>query len=158
METTIKLFLTFFMLSLAFVSLYSKAATCPPVSSIERISGEYAWTTTEPGWNGYFLSPTTGKGRSYVVKRFLAASWVKSHDTINSPGFIQCDYYGDASFQSSDDSNQSQTEIIRFTQKNANGAYMPYGPMAWTCKAVQTYPNEACSCFSNLEKCTFKIG
>ncbi|MBP9723036.1 MAG: hypothetical protein KBD64_07780 [Gammaproteobacteria bacterium] len=161
MGTLIKLFLTFFMLSLAFVSLYSKAATCPDITTISRISGEYKWKTSVPRWSGYFVAPQIGSGRSYVVKKFLAASWVKSHDTIDSTGFIQCDYIGDFGYAQNSTSNtdpNKQYEIIRFVQTNSNGAYAPSVKSGWTCKAPESFPNETCSCFGIIERCVFQIG
>ncbi len=190
MRSTIKLFIAFFTLSLAFVSLYTNATTCPPLDSIKRVSGEYQWVTTEPGWNGFFVAPTTGRGRSYKVKMFLNATWVKSYDTEDSSGFIQCDYIGDfgskkrssqqainpASTASTGNgltvsgqgkaNNQQQAavtsdtteyEIIRFTQTNSNGSITPEGKFTWTCKAVTTFPSEACICYGSPEKCSFRM-
>jgi hypothetical protein len=199
MQTHIKIFITFFILSLAFFCIYAKAATCPPINTIKRISGEYQWVTSEPGWNGYFIAPNAGRGRSYTVKSFLAASWVKTYDTIDSAGFIQCDYVGD--FGSPEKSrinaqnnqivisnnqkpnnnqpnnnqpnnnqanaaptvivqaptNDLEYEIIRFVQVGSNGATEP-NKTSWSCKAINTYPGEACSCYSGVDKCSFRLG
>ena len=120
MQTPIKIFITFFILSLAFVSIYSEAATCPPINTIKRISGEYQWVTSEPGWNGYFIAPTAGRGRSYTVKSFLAASWVKTYDTIDSAGFIQCDYVGEFGSPQNARINAQNNQVIMANNQNNN--------------------------------------
>lgn len=183
MAKEIKLILSFFFILSSFFSMYTKAATCPPVESIQRVNGEYLWTTTEPGWSGYFLSPKTGKGRSYKIDKFINASWVKSHDTVDSTGFIQCDYAGDffeivkeknpnyKSNQVQDAENAQNiepeyrevaaNEVIRFVQSGAYGAYMPQNAkdtQAWSCIAIIKFPSEACSCFGDVNKCNFKFG
>jgi len=146
-------------MSLSFVSLYSKAATCPPVDSINRIPGEYLWQTTVPGWNGYFIAPTTGRGHSYTVQKFIQASWVKAHDAADSAGFIQCDYIGNFGFNASSNSDDAKTyEIIRFTQNDSNSAYAPSTELSWSCEAIVQFPSEACNCYGNLDGCGFRLG
>ena len=217
MKRTLKFIIAFLPLSLSFVSLSSNATICPPVDSIKRVSGEYQWVTTEPGWNGFFIAPTTGRGHSYKVKTFLNASWVKSYDAADSSGFIQCDYIGDFGVKKitnqavsapvnpnaptqvnnsqsvnlaitpqaggvnvtggltpgapagqqapANQANQAQVipvetteyEIIRFTQVKSNGSMAPDSKISWTCKAVTTFPSEACTCYGNVEKCNFRM-
>lgn len=185
MKTNFKLLLTLLTLSLAFVSQHLPAATCPSIDSIKRVSGEYQWVTTEPGWTGYFIAPTTGRGRSYVVKMFLNATWVKAYDTIDSAGFIQCDYIGDFGYKKNQTATNQTTavtpaatnpggtpatnqvvispdktseyEIIRFTQTKSNGALPPDAKFSWNCKSVTTFPSEACTCYGNVDKCNFRM-
>lgn len=177
MSRELKLIISFIFLSLSFASLYLKAATCPSIDSINRVKGEYIWETTDPGWTGYFIAPKTGKGRSYTVTSFINASWVKSHDLADSSGFVQCDYAGDfvditqipnPDYIESTDPNAKQVpkykeitmhEVIRFVQSNANGAYMPNtAQKSWTCNSIVKFPQEACICYGDVNKCNFKFG
>lgn len=181
METNIKLFIAFFILSLSFLSLYSKAATCPPVETITRVADEYQWKTTEPGWSGYFAAPIAGKGRSYTITKFIAATWVKSHDSDKSAGFIQCDYIGSFGSEVKNSANDPATteyEVIRFVQDNAQGALQPAtrssntsatttsstlsnssNPSShWTCRSITSFPKEACLCQGDLTNCNFRLG
>lgn len=174
MAKSIKLFISFFIILLSFLSLYSKASTCPSVETIQRISGEYRWTSTVPGWEGYFISPMTGKGRSYKITAFNNASWVKSNDTPDSTGFIQCDYRGDftmtvkvpnPNYKPEDEKSPKEievptNEVIRFTQSKANGSYMPASTAknAWTCVNPAQLPDEACICMKKINECRFQAG
>ena len=171
MVSKIKLFISFFIVLLSFVSLYSKATTCPPVDSINRMKSEYRWVTTVPGWTGYFVVPTS-KGHSYKIDKFISATWVKSNDTPDSPGFIQCDYSGDFVTlkqvpnpeYSNDPVNQSKfteiamNEVIRFTQSKASSAKISDNyTKNWTCNSVIKFPNAACTCFTDIDKCSFRL-
>lgn len=172
MICNIKLFISFLVLSLSFISMYSKASICPPVDTIKRVSGEYLWTTTTPGWNGFFVAPKTGKGHSHKIKKFIGASWVKSHDSENSSGFIQCDYSGNfvditetpnPKYQD-DPSNEpknteiAMNEIIRFVQHDSFSALItPEISKNWTCQSIIKFPNVACQCFTDIEKCSFQL-
>lgn len=120
MTCNLKLFLSFFILSLSFVNLYTKAATCPPLESIQRKPGTYQWITTEPGWNGYFMSPTKGKGTSYKATRFIGASWVKTQDSANPTGFVQCDYMGDGLFSHEIAANNTDSNQNAQANQNTN--------------------------------------
>jgi hypothetical protein len=140
------------------------AATCPPVATIQRIPGENRWVTSLPGWEGYFLAPTTGQGHSYRIARFSTASWVKTQDLADSLGFIQCDYIGN--FAGSDDLDpsqapQGQVEVIRFTQtKTRTATIPPHTPdqIAWNCTPTTRFPQTTCQCTLELEHCTFTTG
>ena len=195
MICNIKLFISFFILSLSFVSFYSKASVCPPVESIKRVKGEYVWETTEPGWYGYFVAPTPGKGRSYKIEKFISANWVKTSDSDDSAGFIQCQYSGNfigittvanphydeqvaaasaknapttTTTPANKNSNDPQSvpknieiatnEIIRFVQSSGYGSSQPTTiSRNWTCTAIVKFPNEACECFTDIQKCNFHI-
>jgi len=144
------------------VSCISFSATCPNINTIKRVDGEYKWETSIPGWSGYFVAPTTGKGRSYTAERFLGASWIKSHDTRNATGFIQCDYIGnfgyDSKHTSKDPGASNNYEVIRLVQDNAMSSRQPSAKMAWNCQPITKYPNIACNCYSSLTGCNFSIG
>lgn len=172
MLNIIKIFISFFILSLSFVSLYSKAGTCPSVETIKRVKGEYLWVTSEPGWTGGFAAPNQAKGRSYEIDSFLSASWVKTHDSADSPGFIQCEYSGkfvDVAKQpnpnyKSDPKNEPKyvevvmSEVIRFTQDKANGAIAPSQTnKVWSCHSIIKFPNVSCICFGDINKCNFRL-
>lgn len=158
---------------LSFLSLYSKGSTCPSLETIQRVPGEYHWTTTTPGWEGYFISPMTGKGRSYKIIAFNNASWVKSHDTPDSAGFIQCDYRGEftmtvkvpnPNYDPKDEKSPEEievptNEVVRFIQSKSNGSYMPSSAKnAWTCINPANLPDEACFCMKAINDCRFNAG
>jgi hypothetical protein len=168
----IKLFISFFILSLSFTSMYSKASTCPSVESIKRVQSEYLWVTSIPGWNGFFVAPKTGKGHSYKINKFLGASWVKAHDTQDSSGFVQCDYSGEFveitelpnPKYAEDPATEPKTleiamnEVIRFVQTNSYAAVITQeASQNWTCLPIIKFPDVACNCFTDIEKCSFKL-
>lgn len=150
------------IISLLFASQFTIATTCPAINDIKRVEGEYKWTATMPGWSGYFIAPTTGKGRSYTVQKFIAASWVKAHDSQNSTGFIQCDYIGsfgyDGSHTSKDESTIKKYEVIRLIQDSSYSAKQPNTELGWSCIALTKFPNIACDCYSSISNCSFSIG
>lgn len=153
------LFLTGISISTAINAAYEKNLSyCPPANMITKEIGGYNWTTKIPGWSGFYLYPQLGKGNSYTVKKLYKIQWIQSHNTMNSPGFIQCDYLGDYSVDAKDhnDPGRQIHEIIRLEQKDSNGAYRPLpgietsSPMNnWTCRHVTTFPKEACTCYSS---------
>ena len=141
---------------------------CPPADMVKKEIGGYNWTTKIPGWSGFYIYPQLGKGHSYTLKKLYKAQWIQSHNTMNSTGFIQCDYLGDYSVDAKNPDHPSQRihEIIRLEQKDSNGSYRPLPGIQtsdstnnsyWTCKHITTFPRVACTCISSdPSNCGFK--
>ena len=142
---------------------------CPPVESITKQIGGYNWETKINGWSGFYVYPQLGKGHSYTLKKLYKVQWIQSHNTINSTGFIQCDYIGDYAIDAKnpDKPNEVIHEIIRLEQKDAKGAYRPVPGVKtsdssnpnsfWTCKHITHFPKVACTCYAtNPSNCGFK--
>tara|TARA_R110002124_G_scaffold195516_4_gene362550 strand:- start:3714 stop:4259 length:546 start_codon:yes stop_codon:yes gene_type:complete len=142
---------------------------CPPVETIQKEIGGYNWTTKISGWSGFYIYPQLGKGNSYTIKKLYKVQWIQSHNTINSAGFVQCDYLGDYSMDAKNVDKPTEVihEIIRLEQKGANGAYRPVpgvetsspdnGNNYWACKHITSFPKVACTCYtSDPSKCGFK--
>lgn len=120
------------------------AATCPDTKNITRVDSTYLWLASDSSWSGAFAAPQQAKGYSYYIAHFLKAEWIQLNDSKFSPGYIQCQYQGDAF-----------DEIITFTQNKLSSAKKPSGTH-WSCTNNKQFPSVVCSCFSNtIADCVF---
>jgi hypothetical protein len=129
------------LLIMAFVSPVFAESMCPDPRSISRTPGEYAWSSTDGRWEGYFASPRTGRGGSTKVLGFQQARWIQLTDLLNSPGITECDYIGN-----------SMGEVIRFISSTAEANQRPKD-INWTCEPNPEIPGVQCVCAGDSQGC-----
>lgn len=115
--------------------------TCPDISTISRIPGEYGWQSTDGRWEGYFLLPRVGRGNSSQVIGFEEARWIQLNNLINSAGIVECDYIGNG-----------QGEIIRFVT-NVSAAVPKPTDINWSCEFNPDVPGTQCLCGGEPNGC-----
>lgn len=120
------------------------AATCPTIDSINRTPGVYSWNSTDPGWEGQFAAPTSGRGYSNKVKHFIEARWIQFSNLPESPGYVQCDYEGDIG-----------NEVIRFSQTKNKATKRPDSEF-WTKVANLRFPSIQRTCSYDMHLCSFE--
>jgi hypothetical protein len=131
---------TAFFMMLFLPSLFAQS-TCPDPRTIKRTPGEYAWSSSDGRWEGYFASPRTGRGSSNLVLAFQEARWIQLTDLIDSPGITECDYRGN-----------SMGEVIRFVSSTAEANQRPKD-INWTCEQNPEIPGVQCVCSGDPQSC-----
>lgn len=131
---------------LGFLLLTSMAAsatkiTCPDLRDIQRVSGQYSWTTPTPGWEGFFASPYFGRGESVTLKYFKEARWLQLSNLNDSKGVLECDYVGNYN-----------DEIIRFVLSMNQTTEKPRN-QNWMCQFNPDFPGQQCKCVGEAAQC-----
>lgn len=126
---------------LCFTTSVLAQTTCPSVNSIKRTDGAYSWETSDPLWEGFFISPTFGRGHSTQITQFNQARWLQLSDLKNAKGVMECDYTGNHA-----------GEIIRFVQVNHQASSKPTSQY-WSCNSNTDFPAEQCTCGGEVSQC-----
>ncbi len=124
---------------------FSQNLACPDIKTIQRVSGEFAWVTSQPGWEGYFAIPRFGRGHSDKIKFFKEARWLQLSNLNDATGVLECDYQG-----TYDD------EVIRFVLSLNQTAQKPTG-QNWACNFNPEFvPGPQCKCTGEASTCGAK--
>ncbi len=135
-----KVVLLFLLLGANSLVMASQLA-CPDVRSIQRVSGQYAWVTAEPGWEGFFAVPRYGRGQSSEIKYFKEARWLQLSNLNNAKGIVECDYVGNYN-----------DEIIRFVLSLNQNTQKPSN-QHWFCEFNPEFPGTQCRCSGEPHLC-----
>jgi hypothetical protein len=114
---------------------------CPEVKTIQRISGEFSWITSEPGWEGFYAVPRFGRGQSSEIKYFKEARWIQLSNLNDAKGIVECDYVGNYN-----------DEIIRFVLSMNQTTKKPTN-LNWACEFNPDFPGTQCKCTGEARVC-----